>query len=71
MIVIDHFINLLLDGEWHTIASIVKEVSLCKKQEKAVILFLRQFDVVEIENGEVKLNEPFLSFMRATEATED
>lgn len=61
-------LEVLADGQWHTLEGIQQEACVDKKHLRYVIAFLKDYDflVVNEEKKEVKLKDNFQKFLTKT-----
>lgn len=61
-------LELLSDGEWHTLDEIRKRTELTKRNFTRIIQFLEEYNfvVVDEEEGKIKLNENVRKFLAQT-----
>jgi len=65
--IVEKVINLLEDGEPHSLESISQKCGIKKDLTENVITFLKSFDFIELDESkkDVKLSRTFLDFIRS------
>lgn len=58
-------LEILGDGEWHTIDEVRKEMGLSKKQFKPITDFFSEYDFIAVDNSKkrIKVKEDVRSFL--------
>ena len=61
-------LDLLSDGEWHSLGEIEDAILLKNHQVQEIVSFLFEYDLVSFdsENGVVKIKRPFREFLVKT-----
>jgi predicted transcriptional regulator len=61
-------LKLLSDGEWHTVDEIQERIRLTGSKVKRVIEFLKEYNLVIIDEGEhrIRLNDSVRKFLTQT-----
>ena len=67
--IVEKVINLLEDGEPHSLESISQKCGIKKDLTEDVISFLKNFDFIELDESkkDVKLTRVFLDFLRSVD----